>query len=52
MLGNERDLNIAKDGHDHHTRPSKHDIIFDIHIHSNKLIFNIFYYKVAAFHNI
>ena len=39
MLGNERDLKIAKIGHAHHARSLKHDIIFDIHIPSNKFIF-------------
>ena len=39
MLGNERDLKIAKIRDDHHARLFKHDIIFDIYISSNKLIF-------------
>ena len=39
MLGLERDLKIAKIGHDHHARPFKHDTIFDIYIPSDKLIF-------------
>ena len=41
MLGYLRDLKQAKIGHDHHARPFKHDIIFGIHIASNKLIFDI-----------
>ena len=38
MPENEWDLEIANIGHDHHVRHFKHDIIFDIHIPSNKSI--------------
>ena len=44
MLGNVRVLKNA--------RPVKHDIIFDIHIPSNKLLFHKLYYKVSAFNSI
>ena len=39
MFRNKRDFKIEKNPHDRDARPFKDDIIFDIHILSNKLIF-------------